>query len=141
MLSKEEAKELLSKAWASLWIPDLPTLADFFTEDAELTAFSPPTQTTHHGIEAIKAHFKPFQSMVTAKSFKIKRIDIVDDGKTFYASWDEVFELKIPGNEGKMEGNGIMYCVLEEGKFKTLTAFEDPTPFVGMAMKGLIPPE
>jgi hypothetical protein len=60
----------------------------------------------------------------------------VNDGKTFYAAWDAVFDLKIPGQECEMEGNGIMYCVREGGKFKIMTAYEDPTPFVAMAMKG-----
>lgn len=37
-----------------------------------------------------------------------------------------------------MEGHGIMYCVREDGKFEAMTAYEDPTPFVEMAMKGLM---
>lgn len=63
-------------------------------------------------------------------------VDIVDDGKTFYAAWDAEFEMKIPGREGTMEGNGIMYCVREGGKFEIMTLYEDPTPFVEMAMQG-----
>ena len=32
-----------------------------------------------------------------------------------------------------------MYIVLENGKIKVMTAYEDPTPFVGMAMKMQMP--
>ena len=61
----------------------------------------------------------------------------MEAGKVFYAAWDAEYEMKVPGLEGGMEGSGIMYCVREGGKFQVLTAYEDPTPFVAMAMKGL----
>jgi hypothetical protein len=38
-----------------------------------------------------------------------------------------------------MEQRGIMYCVQEGGKFKVMTLYEDPTPFVAMATKGQLP--
>jgi hypothetical protein len=44
-----------SQAWESAWIPGCPTVSDFFTEDAEMSAFTPPKQTTWKGVDAIKA--------------------------------------------------------------------------------------
>jgi len=44
--------------------------------------------------------------------------------------------LKIPGNEGVMEQHGIIHCVRKNGKVGVWTMYEDPTPFVEMAMKG-----
>lgn len=37
---------------------------------------------------------------------------------------------------GGMEGHGIFYCVLKDRKIEVMTAYEDPTPFVEMAMQG-----
>jgi hypothetical protein len=34
-----------------------------------------------------------------------------------------------------MEGRGILYCARKDGKISARTAYEDPTPFVEMAMK------
>jgi hypothetical protein len=66
--------------------------------------------------------------------------DIVNDGNSFYAAFDNVFEVNMPGSEGlgTMEVDGIMYCVVEGGKLKVFTTFENPTMFVVMAMKGLM---
>ncbi|KAG0645709.1 hypothetical protein D0Z07_8785 [Hyphodiscus hymeniophilus] len=112
-----------SQTWDALWTPDIPDAAQFLTEDAEMSGFSPPKQRTWVGIEAIKA-----------------LLDLVSgDGDTFYAAWKGDFYLKIPGQEGKMEQGGIMYIVLEGGRIKTWTAYEDPTPFVEMAMKMQMP--
>ncbi len=47
--------------------------------------------------------------------------------------------MKVPGREGVMEGKGIIYCTREGGKAKIWTAYEDPTPFVRMAMQGQMP--
>jgi hypothetical protein len=49
--------KLLTKdqAWESLWQQDLPTISEFYNEDAEISGFSPPKQTTWKGLEAIKA--------------------------------------------------------------------------------------
>jgi hypothetical protein len=41
--------------------------------------------------------------------------------------------LKIPGRV--MEGRGLIYCARKDGKVSVWTAYEDPTPFVEMAMK------
>ena len=64
----------------------------------------------------------------------------MNDGKSFYAAFDHAFEVNMPGSEGlgTMEMGGIMYCVVEGGKLKIYTTFEDPTMFVVMAMKGLM---
>lgn len=66
--------------------------------------------------------------------------DLVKDSQAFYAAWAASFEIKLPGQEGTLEGGGIMYCVREGGKAKVWTAYEDPTPFVEMAMKGQMGP-
>ncbi|KUJ18515.1 uncharacterized protein LY89DRAFT_683475 [Mollisia scopiformis] len=63
-------------------------------------------------------------------------IDLANNGNTLYAIWNAEFQMKIPGQEGTMEGNGILRVVLKDGKVAVWTFFEDPTPFVAMAMKG-----
>jgi hypothetical protein len=42
----------------------------------------------------------------------------------------------IPGQEGIVGWGGILHCVLQGEKVKVWTMYEDPTPFVEMAMKG-----
>jgi hypothetical protein len=37
-----------------------------------------------------------------------------------------------------MEQQGIIYCAREGGKAGQFTLYEDPTPFVAMAMKGQV---
>jgi len=78
MASQEEAKQFLLKvpipklwvmrqttnkiqAWESIWLPELPTLSEFFDEHAEVSGFSPPKQTTWNGLDAIKAVRNPMQ--------------------------------------------------------------------------------
>lgn len=60
-------------------------------------------------------------------------VDVVVDGNAFYARWDARFDMKLPGFEGVIEGNGIIHVVLKEGKVLEFTSIEDPTPFVAMA--------
>jgi hypothetical protein len=60
----------------------------------------------------------------------------VKDSPAFYAVWDATFDFKVPGQEGELQGSGIMYILREGGKAKIWTAYEDPTPFVAMAAKG-----
>lgn len=62
--------------------------------------------------------------------------DLVADGTRLYAVWDAEFDLKIPGQESVMEGRGILYIEFIGKKVKVWTFYEDPTPFVEMAMKG-----
>ncbi|RFU26457.1 hypothetical protein B7463_g9896, partial [Scytalidium lignicola] len=124
------------KAWESVWLPDLPTLSEFYDEHAEISAFSPPKQNTWKGMDAIKAHFKEIQPIISPKFFNVTNLDLVNDGNAFYAAWDAEFELRIPGQEGVMEGRGIIHCVRKDGKVGVWTMYEDPTPFVQMAMKG-----
>ena len=58
----------------------------------------------------------------------------MNDRGIFYAAFDEVFNLKISGDEGGW--GGTKYSMAEGQKLSVLTAFEDPAPFVGMATKG-----
>lgn len=98
--------------------------------------------------------------MVSPKSFNITRLgtdalstpldsrnpsnnpaDLVNYSSAFYAVWDTEFEFKAPGQESfSFPGGGILYCQREDGKVKLMTAYEDPTPFVAMAMKGQMGP-
>lgn len=60
----------------------------------------------------------------------------MNENQAFYAAYEAEFDFKVPGQECVLEGRGIMYVVREGGKAKIYTAYEDPTPFVEMAMKG-----
>lgn len=40
-----------------------------------------------------------------------------------------------------MEQRGILHCVRKNGKVDVWTMYEDPTPFVAMAMAGQMPSE
>lgn len=40
-----------------------------------------------------------------------------------------------------MEQKGIVHCVRKGGKVGFWTMYEDPTPFVAMAMSGQMPPD
>jgi hypothetical protein len=64
------------------------------------------------------------------------RAYLVQDKDAFYATFEDVFEVHIPGQEGSMKQSGLMHVVREGGKVKAWTIYEDPTPFVEMAMKG-----
>ncbi|KAN0113264.1 hypothetical protein V8E51_006215 [Hyaloscypha variabilis] len=74
MASQEEAKQFLLKAWESMWGPDVSGLSEFYDEHAELSAFSPPKQTTWKGLDAIKAHFNEIRPTISSKSFNITNI-------------------------------------------------------------------
>ncbi len=65
-------------------------------------------------------------------------VDVVNYSSAFYATWDAEFDLKIPGWEGVVNGSGIIHCVRKDGKVGVWTMYEDPTPFVEMAMKGQV---
>jgi hypothetical protein len=66
--------------------------------------------------------------------------DVVNDGNSFYATWEDQFQVKIPGQEHIMEQRGIAHIVKKGGKIGTWTMYEDPTPFVEMAMQGQMGP-
>jgi hypothetical protein len=42
--------------------------------------------------------------------------------------------VKIPGRERLMDQHGIIHCVRKDGKVGVWTMYEDPTPFVEMAI-------
>lgn len=70
--------------------------------------------------------------------YKFTTLDLVE-GKpsTFYATYEAVFEIRMPGQEPMdMPQGGLMRVVREGGKAKEWTMYEDPTPFVMMAMQG-----
>jgi hypothetical protein len=54
------------QAWESMWGPDVSGLSEFYDEHAELSAFSPPKQTTWKGLDAIKAVRNPRQCTLTS---------------------------------------------------------------------------
>ena len=60
----------------------------------------------------------------------------MSDSEAFYAIYDSSFDYKVPGQEAVLVTGGALYCLRQGGKAKFLTAYEDPTPFVEMAMKG-----
>jgi hypothetical protein len=66
---------------------------------------------------------------------------VAGNANTLYATWEAVWEVKIPGQEGTMEQRGILHCVRKNGKVEVWTMYEDPTPFVAMAMAGQMPSE
>ncbi|KAH8787218.1 hypothetical protein BGZ57DRAFT_950323 [Hyaloscypha finlandica] len=134
MASQEEAKQFLLKAWDAVWVPGLATLSELYAEDAVVLGFSPPKQQTWSGIDNIRVHFKEIQPIVGSTALKITNLDIVNDGSAFYATWEDVFEVKIPGRERLMDQRGIIHCVRKDGKVGIWTMYEDPTPFVEMAI-------
>jgi hypothetical protein len=101
-------------------------------------------------------HCKELQPVVTSKAFKINNLgmdfpplnyvprlikeDVVNDGNSFYATWEDQFQVKIPRQEHIMEQRGIAHIVKKGGKIGTWTMYEDPTPFVAMAMQGQMGP-
>jgi hypothetical protein len=64
---------------------------------------------------------------------------VAGNANALYATWEAVWEVKIPGQEGTMEQRGILHCVRKNGKVEAWTMYEDPTPFVAMAMAGQMP--
>ncbi|PMD15902.1 hypothetical protein NA56DRAFT_709279 [Hyaloscypha hepaticicola] len=141
-MASQEAKQFVSKAWDALWTSDLSTISEFYDESAEMSAFSPPKQTTWKGIDEIKAHCLSLRPVISSKSFTITNLDLVaGDANALYATWEAVWEVKIPGQEAVMEQRGILHCVRKNGKLCVWTMYEDPTPFVAMAMAGQMPSE
>ena len=89
MSAQEEAKQWLAKvtkfllpyheqeisnanrmqAWEAMWASDLSSISEFFTEDAELSGFSPPKQTTWKGVPEIIAVLDLFQFHPTSIIF------------------------------------------------------------------------
>jgi hypothetical protein len=76
MASHEEVKQFLLKvpntvptimgratktnqAWESLWSADLTKISEYYTEDAVVSGFTPPKQTTWSGLPAITAVRSP----------------------------------------------------------------------------------
>ena len=43
------------QAWEAMWASDLSTISEYFTEDAELSGYTPPKQTTWKGVPEIIA--------------------------------------------------------------------------------------
>ena len=66
---------------------------------------------------------------------------VAGNSNALYATWEAVWEVKIPGQEAVMEQRGILHCVRKNGKVDVWTMYEDPTPFVAMAMAGQMPSE
>lgn len=65
----------------------------------------------------------------------------MEGGKAYYATWNAAYRMKLPGQEEfELPGSGILHCVLKDGKVSTFTLYEDPTPFVDMALAGKMGP-
>ncbi len=89
----------------------------------------------HHLVQVFQCHLGTDRLVRPFRNTSWQTVDLVNNSDAFYATWDAEFELKVPGREGIMEGRGIAHCVRKDGKVSVWTMYEDPTPFVEMAMK------
>ncbi|KAH8810924.1 hypothetical protein F5884DRAFT_830864 [Xylogone sp. PMI_703] len=135
MTSPKEAEQFLLKVWDAAWTPGLPDLSEYYVPDAAVSAYSPPKQTTWKGLDAIKGHFEEMQPMVSPRFFNITHVDVVNGGSAYYATFEAEFDVRVPGQEGVMEGRGIIHCILKDGKVAVWTMYEDPTPFIELALR------